>query len=643
MGDNCDLQVAVVAVPAVLAALLLVGLAVLLVRWYLRISRHRALLANMDWKVDWNDVYFSSQDMEVSQKLESMVFHSSVSVNQGQRWGTEGTLGKYKGGLVMVERINTKSVDLDLAFRKEIRDVREVHHTNLHAFIGACVEPPNVAVLREYCQKGTLDDILANPDVRLDETFKFSILKDIAAGMRFLHQSVFQWHGRLTTNNCFVDNRWTVKVGGFGLHSLYSSQEDDLEAGEGSNFGSLRWTAPEILESGVQRLSDIALSTPAADVYSFGVVMSEVWTREQPYDDLGLTDEEIIHAISRRKMLGAAQMPVVKQAWAIQGATVTSSSTDTAALRPTITPDTPIPLRELMVACWDQNPDARPNFRDVCRSLDTIHPTKGSMVDNLISMLEKYSEELEAIVAERTKELAQEKEKVESLVYRMLPRAVATKLKDGEGVKAESFDNVTIFFSDIVGFTRICSQSTPLQVVDMLNDLYTCFDTIIDEYDVYKVETIGDAYMVVSGLPTRNGNKHAGEIASMALHMLSAIIDFRIRHLPDERMQLRVGMHSGPVVAGVVGTKMPRYCLFGDTVNIASRMESGGFALRIHLSETTGTLLKQLGGYHLEERGVRDVKGKGKMMTYWLNGKDGFTRQLPSDDMRVSASQHEFK
>lgn len=222
---------------------------------------------------------------------------------------------------------------------------------------------------------------------------------------------------------------------------------------------------------------------------------------------------------------------------------------------------------------------------------------------------------------ERTGQLFEEQKKTEALLERMLPRSVAEQLKRGKAVEAESFHEVSIYFSDIVGFTSLSAESTPMQVVTMLNDLYSLFDDIIREYDVYKVETIGDAYMVVSGLPIRNGAKHAGEVARMALHLVESVkTEFIVRHKPGYKLKLRVGIHSGPVVAGVVGNMMPRYCLFGDTVNTASRMESNGEALRVHISTQTKEILMKLGGFKVELRGEVEMKGKGKVVTYWLVG-----------------------
>ena len=129
----------------------------------------------------------------------------------------------------------------------------------------------------------------------------------------------------------------------------------------------------------------------------------------------------------------------------------------------------------------------------------------------------------------------------------------------------------------------------------------------------------------------------------MALELLQSFNGVSYKGFDHKQVQLRVGIHSGPCVAGVVGIKMPRYCLFGDTVNTASRMESGGFALKIHLSEDTYKVLEKLGGYQVTCRGEIAVKGRGTMTTYWLNGKDGVTYNLPTEDMALSASQHHFK
>ncbi|KAJ8269637.1 hypothetical protein COCON_G00122440 [Conger conger] len=239
----------------------------------------------------------------------------------------------------------------------------------------------------------------------------------------------------------------------------------------------------------------------------------------------------------------------------------------------------------------------------------------------MMSLMEKYSKHLEVLVAERTQDLMHEKQKTDRLLYSMLPRQVADDLRQGKASEAQSYVSATVFFSDIVGFTQLSSTSTPYQVVDFLNKLYTTFDEIIDNHDVYKVETIGDAYMVVSGVPKENGILHASEISSMALDLVAVCKTFRIPHKPNTLLQIRAGIHSGPVVAGVVGTKMPRYCLFGDTVNTASRMESTSEALKIQCSSSAFYLLEEIGGYVLQCRGMMQVKGKGDMVTYWLEGK----------------------
>ncbi|KAL3274580.1 hypothetical protein HHI36_015963 [Cryptolaemus montrouzieri] len=241
------------------------------------------------------------------------------------------------------------------------------------------------------------------------------------------------------------------------------------------------------------------------------------------------------------------------------------------------------------------------------------------LVRNAVKTIQLYA----ANLATKAKELKKEQKKSDLLLFQMLPPSVATQLKQTRQVPAEYYASVTVYFSDIVGFTEIAAVSTPLEVVTFLNKIYKMFDARIECYDVYKVETIGDSYMVASGLPVKNGSKHVSEIASMALDLLSGTTQFRIPHRKSERLRIRSGAHTGPVVAGIVGSKMPRYCLFGDTVNTASRMESTGEASKIHISLEMKKALDVIGGYRTEHRGLTDVKGKGLLDTYWLICKEG--------------------
>ncbi|XP_067933138.1 soluble guanylate cyclase 88E-like [Watersipora subatra] len=221
--------------------------------------------------------------------------------------------------------------------------------------------------------------------------------------------------------------------------------------------------------------------------------------------------------------------------------------------------------------------------------------------------------------------------KTDQLLYQMIPKSVADRLRAGEPSvnTCQVFNICTILFSDVVGFTNICSKITPMQVVTMLNAMYTTFDTLVEKRQLYKVETIGDAYMIAGGVPEYHAD-HAVNIVEMAIAMLQAIKTHKDPSDETGRvhLRLRIGIHSGTVVAGVVGLKMPRYCLFGDTVNTASRMESMGEAMRIHCSQDTKKCLDHLSCYTFEERGSIEVKGKGSMLTYWLTKN----HQFPSPD-----------
>ncbi|KAG5683567.1 hypothetical protein PVAND_012840 [Polypedilum vanderplanki] len=238
---------------------------------------------------------------------------------------------------------------------------------------------------------------------------------------------------------------------------------------------------------------------------------------------------------------------------------------------------------------------------------------------NAVATIQLYSMNL----AEKAKELRLEQKKSDAILFQMLPTSVAIKLKQTRQVPAEYFESVTVYFSDIVRFTEIASFCTPLEVCSFLNSIYKVFDERIAFYDVYKVETIGDAYMVASGLPERmTDKKHVSEIATMALDLLQASSCFKIPHSTNEKLEIRIGIHTGPCGAGIVGTKMPRYCLFGNTVNVASRMESCGAASKIHITSEVNDELMKIGGFKTELRGLIEVKGKGLMKTYWLTCRD---------------------
>lgn len=211
--------------------------------------------------------------------------------------------------------------------------------------------------------------------------------------------------------------------------------------------------------------------------------------------------------------------------------------------------------------------------------------------------------------------LRKERNKTENLLLNLLPEPIAERLKEEPGVIADKFENATILFADLVNFTQISTTMPATKLVYLLNEIFSSFDELTEKHGLEKIKTIGDAYMVAGGIPIVRPD-HAEASAEMALDMLVAIDELNVKL--EATFDLRIGINSGPVVAGVIGTKKFIYDLWGNAVNTASRMESHGVPGRIQVSFYTYELLRDK--YEFEERGLIDIKGQGEMRTYFLTG-----------------------
>uniref|UniRef100_A0A3P8RYT8 Guanylate cyclase n=1 Tax=Amphiprion percula TaxID=161767 RepID=A0A3P8RYT8_AMPPE len=501
----------------------------------------------------------------------------------------------YDKKIVILKELKNSDGDFDEDQRIELNALLHIDYYNLTKFYGTVKFDQGVFGVFEYGERGSLryvlNDKVSYPDEAfMDWEFKISVMYDIAKGMSYLHASAIQVHGRLKSTNCVVDNRMVVKITDFGCNA-YLSPGQDL------------WTAPEHLrKEGISQ---------KGDVYSFAIISQEIVLRKCTFFTESCSD--------RSEKLSRVII---------------------SYFRPDLNFDTTSEKESevymLIKSCWDEDPEKRPDFKKVENCLGKIiskihNQDNESYMDNMIRRLQMYSRNLEHLVEERTALYKAERDRADRLNFMLLPGPVVKSLKETGVVEPELYDEVTIYFSDIVGFTTLCHYSTPMEVVDMLNDIYKGFDSIVDNHDVYKVETIGDAYMVASGLPRRNGNRHAVDICRMALNILAFMGTFQLRHLPGIPVWIRIGVHSGPCAAGVVGIKMPRYCLFGDTVNTASRMESTGHPLRIHVSQPTINILQRTDcKFEYEVRGETYLKGKGTETTHWLTGETGEVYDLPT-------------
>uniref|UniRef100_A0A7N6A0H3 Atrial natriuretic peptide receptor 1 n=1 Tax=Anabas testudineus TaxID=64144 RepID=A0A7N6A0H3_ANATE len=399
---------------------------------YRRMKLEKELVAQL-WRITWEDIQMSNLDKVL--RSGSRMTLSLRGSNYGSLMTGDGNLqvfaktGYYKGNITAIKYTNRKRIELNRKILFELKHMRDVQNEHLTRFIGACIDPPNICIITEYCPRGSLQDILENDSITLDWMFKYSLINDIVKGMLFLHNSVIFSHGKLKSSNCVVDNRFVLKITDYGLSSFRSESDTGKDAH--AYYAQRLWMAPELLRMECPPPQ----GTQKGDVYSFGIILQEVALRRGAFYLEGdpLSPKEIVD----RVILGE---------W--------------PCLRPTMDPQSHSPeLGQLMQRCWAEEPTERPEFNHIRLLLRKQNKYES----------DQHPGQPAELVEERTQAYHEEKRKAEALLYQILPHSVAEQLKRGETVQAEAFDSVTIYFSDIVGFTAISAESTPCHGMRKIN------------------------------------------------------------------------------------------------------------------------------------------------------------------------------
>ncbi|RCN50823.1 hypothetical protein ANCCAN_03022 [Ancylostoma caninum] len=483
-GEKCDYTMIIVGASAALCFVLAaIG------AWILRRYCESRSLNSMPWRIFRDDMQIVDEEQVKSMlslnsqrtKLSStnamaLKNHAIIGVN------THATFHMYE----QRRPIKFGKADLTLLMRVRFqhnkpRLMKQVVHDNINPFLGmAFNEKAEMLLLWKFCSRGTLQDVIYNEHFVLDEKFHGAFVRDVTLGLEYLHLSNIGFHGSLTTWSTLIDRNWLVKLTDYGISDAikrwvkHGSINDEVlkdadEKIESAQKTGILYVAPEIRlsnENNKKRRVDqnwIGQSLDkrrAADIYAFGMVMYEILFRCYPFNDkVDLTE------ISAKAMEGE-KIP-----------------------RPSIQKDKQLhpDLQALLQDCWHDAPDARPSIRRVRLSTEAILKTKGSLVDSMTRMMEEYANNLEKLVSERTGMLEAATVRADKLLSQLLPKFVANELKNGRPVPPRMYPSATVLFTDVVGFTTLCSTSSPLEVVNLLNSVYSGFDEIINRHDGYKV------------------------------------------------------------------------------------------------------------------------------------------------------------
>lgn len=459
---------------------------------------------------------------------------------------------------------------------KSVCALTDMHHNNIVSTMGVSYgNGDEILIVNEYMGQGSLYDLIHNKTFDMDVVLVLSLLKDVAAGMSYLHNRSRPVIGRnIRSHHLLLDNNYRCHIG----TSFHKPDPGGRAA---------IWLAPEILRG--ESISK------RSDIYAFGMFMYELIYKSEPFNN---EDSSAILAEIMDTEADEPKRPQINR-------------------RPSLNLELENPLIDLMMACWSEDPMERPTIQ---------------IVNDRLTIFKH-----EPVY----KEAKRQNEQNQKILESNFPPYILDALRKGEPIPYREHPSVTVFFSDIVGFTTISSSLQPVDVMSMLNRLYRGFDDLVVKHNLYKVETVADAFLAVGNMHIEQTD-HVTRVANFALEALEYALGVKIDEDKEDCLTVRIGLHTGSIVGSVVGspTSNPRFSLFGDAMNVGSRMETTSEPGRIQLSEPTASILKDLPlSVRLRRRaGSQFIKGKGYMITYWLASDKDLVQE--SRQKRLSKSSN---
>ncbi|CAI2353855.1 unnamed protein product [Caenorhabditis sp. 36 PRJEB53466] len=613
-GEICDQTGVIYAILIVAGGLVIVGIVVTVVKRMIASGKGRSI--SNPWLIPFTDLKFidlrntdGSQHMSIQSLQRNFEERKKMqSLARSSQIATVDQSFVLVDKFVLRDKIKFDKTDTNMLYPMK----SHLQHDNLNGFVGLSIDYKSsfIHIIWTQCFRGSLHDHIFTKERQRGtaNNFEGAFLRDILKGLEYLHSSTLNYHGNMTLHNCMLDSHWIVKLSGFGVNRLlvkwksggliFTEDHTPIIKSEELHYFdpaiknlwksvcSANTNIPAITSKNTKQN---VLVTPEmgrkGDMYSFGVILYEIYFKRkfvEPLEDYARGEDDTV-LIDEENDKKASNFPlplVVPEGFEMHN-----------------------DLVKLLENCFGA---PRPDVALARKITDTVLKMSGSLVDLMIKNLTAYTQGLN---------------ETRSTARGAAAEQHCKELKTGTRVEAKRYKNVTILYSDIVGFTSLCSESEPMEVVTLLSGMYQRFDLIISQQGGYKMETIGDAYCVAAGLPAEIVTEHVKSISMIALLQRESLHQFEIPHRPGKYLNCRWGFNSGEVFSGVIGQRAPRYACFGEAVTLASKMESNGKEDRIQMTLQSQQLLAEHYPHFITNpRGGVTIDGYGHLLTYWLEG-----------------------